>query len=33
MRKICIGSDFPEYSLKETKTKFLKLSKGLSIKK
>ena len=31
MRKF-VYSDFPEYYL-ETKTKFLKLSKGLSIKK
>jgi predicted TIM-barrel fold metal-dependent hydrolase len=31
--KICIGSDFPEYSLKDTKKKFLQLSKGLNTKK
>ena len=31
--RICIGSDFPEYSLKDTKQKFLKLSKGLNAKK
>lgn len=31
--RICIGSDFPEYSLQETKKKFIKLSKGLSLKK
>lgn len=29
-RKICIGSDYPEYSLKNVKTKFTYFSKGLS---
>ena len=33
-QRVCIGSDFPEYSLKEVKKRFLNLSRGLdSIKK
>lgn len=31
--RICIGSDFPEYSIQETKKRFIELSKNLSEKK
>ena len=31
--RICIGSDYPEYSLNELKTRFKELSMGISLKK
>lgn len=32
-QRICIGSDFPEYSLEEVKKRFLKLATGINEKK